>query len=109
MTAIACSGRHCDPAVAHCALPPRWRTQGTDDECELTDDCLLGQLSMGGADLHVVAIRVERPDGVLRATDPQWQTDLESLQQLCGDDGLTTTTIPGHEGDYVIGAYPHAE
>ncbi len=78
---------------------------------KLDGSVYLADVSLGEQHLHVYAIQVERRHrlGILdsiRAVNPIYNEDLESIQDLLGGPPEVLT----HEGrEFVLWAYPHAD
>jgi hypothetical protein len=69
---------------------------------------LFGQVTFGEALLHFTAIQVEKDEeGYYRATEPEWESELERLHALAEPDGeMMTTPIEGYDGDFIVFLYP---
>jgi len=90
-----------------------WTNAGSatyDDDAETAaDSCLLGTVQISRAVFHAQAIRVVSDgNGIQEAEDPALEGDYDYARRLCADGPLMTVKIDGHEGDYVVVIYPHA-
>jgi hypothetical protein len=64
-------------------------------------------VTINGQPMHAIAYRVRWDDTTQVAFGDEFQDDVEKIQDISGG-YLTTTELPGLEGDWIITILPHA-
>jgi hypothetical protein len=83
----------------------RFEPVGNEDKGP-ADTVLHGQLVLAGCSCHVEAIQVKDVgNGVLRAVNDEYDSEVEALYQLSGN-SLTTAAINGK--NYLLAVVPHS-
>lgn len=73
------------------------------------EDCLHGQVSMGGIMFHASALKVDRADEGAQIGTKDPYDRLDDLSRLQGDGAFHTVKINGHPGDWVVWFAPHQQ